>query len=138
MISDFLRSLVRDRLQASQDSEVQILRGDAGVLDPASGHVGGMANARTLYQGPARIGALTAGAPITLGDTEVATRQASISIPITAATPHLDDLVKVLDCPADPDMAGRVFRIDSVEGAGFGAERRLGCTGLFESRQWSP
>jgi hypothetical protein len=140
VISALAQRLVRRRVEDQMSAQITILRGDLGAFDPATGKVGGLANAQTVYRGKARIRTVDGAGVITLGEGTIDTRQTVISIPISAAMPHRDDLAVVEDdAAADPDLTSRVFRITEVEGGSLlGDARRCYAVGWFPSRQWSP
>jgi hypothetical protein len=140
VISTLAQRLVRRRVEAQMTAQIKILRGDLGAFDPTTGEVGGLANVQTIYQGMARIRTVDGAGVITLGEGTIDTRQTVISIPITAAMPHRDDLAQVLDdASADTDLTNRLFRITEVEGGSLlGDARRCYAVGWFPSRNWSP
>lgn len=123
-------------------STIQVLRGQLGTLDPATGTVGGLAGAEVVYGGssggPARIRTLRSGV-VSVGPGVQVVRRALISIPISAVRePHADDLVLVLSADADADdLNTRVFRVTGVDAGGlFGDARRMEVEGWYSSRYW--
>lgn len=134
--SALARRLVRGRAQAQMVSTVTILRGALGVLDPATGQVGGVRSASTVYVGMARIRSVEPQGVVAVGGGEVDVRRTVVSIPIGSPVPRRDDLVRV-DTDSDVDLATRFLRVTDVDGGGlFGDARRLYCTGWHESRSW--
>lgn len=138
-LSDFTRGLVRARMDTAKIYQVIIARGSLGTLDPATGLVGGLANAQTIYQGAARVYSSAGGRSVDLGGGEVVQQDTTVSIPWDAPVPATDDLVAVQTVTGmvDPGLASMIFRVLNVSGGGmFGESRRLGCTSWQQSRYW--
>lgn len=137
-VTERMRALVRERVEAQMEASIMVLRGDAGALDPTTGIVGGLANTRTIYSGKARIRTVSGSGVLSIGDGTIDTRSTVISIPITAPIAHRDDLVRVINGgPADANLSTRIFRVLEVEGGSlFGDARRMSCTGWYESSYW--
>lgn len=142
--SGMARHLVRRYTESHMTSQITILRGALSLLNPATGIVGGLAGATTIYQGKARIHTVSgSGAPSDSG-APIDTRSTTISIPITAPIPNRDDVITVQatnvntdGTQADADLDTRVFRVLEVEGGSFfGDARRMSCTQAFDSRYW--
>jgi len=139
VISAAARALVRRRVEAQMTARITILRGGRGTLDPATGLVGGLANAQTVYTGKARIRTVSGAGVLAIGEDQIDTRQTLISIPIDSPVPRCDDLVRVEeDGTADPDLGGRLFRVTEVEGGSlFGDACRMAATSFYDSSRWS-
>ncbi len=117
-------------------SQIVVLRGSLGTLDTATGLVGGLSGAETVYSGKARIRPLSQPTPVSLGGGEIAQRDTVISIPIDAPVPHRDDLIRVVS-DDDVDLDTRIFRVLGADGGGiFGDARRVGCSGWYQNRYW--
>jgi hypothetical protein len=127
---------VRKRVERGFASQLQILRGNLGVLDPLTGYVGGLEDAQTVYDGPGRVRVL-AGMPVAVGPGQQAVRRVTVSVPI-AVSPRVDDLVKITATDAaDQNLTSRILRVVEVDGGGlFGDARRMTTESWFESRYW--
>lgn len=126
---------VRQFVEGNMGSQVKVVRGARGQFDPATGLVGGLADVRAIYLGPARIRSMS-GSTVVIGEATVDTAQTVITIPIAAPMPHRDDLVLVLD-NVDLEVATRTFHVDSVESSGFWADaHRMTCSTWVESSRW--
>ena len=138
-VSALSRSLVRRRVEAQMSAQIRVLRGELGSLDPATGQVGGITGATTVYAGKARIRTVAAAGVLAVGEGSIDTRQALVSIPITAAVPRRDDLIAVAaNGAADPSLDTRIFRVTEVDAGGlFGDARRMTAVGWYESRYWN-
>jgi hypothetical protein len=138
-ISAFQRSQVQAYAEGNMTARIQVLRGQLGAFDEATGRVGGLSGAKVVYAGKARIRTVGGAGVVSVGAGEIDTPQVIISIPMDAPLPHRDDVVRVLRAEADGDLAARIFRVLDVDGGSlFGDARRLTCVGWFNSRQWGP
>jgi hypothetical protein len=131
------RAKVRARVAQFMTTPLTIKRGQLGAFDPATGLVGGLASAATVYTGNGRIHSITGQGGVVAGDGEFDTRQVIISIPWNAAEPARDDLVIVTSDAADPDLAHSVYRVMEVNGGSlFNDSTQLSCVGWHPSRHW--
>ena len=143
--SPLARRKVREYAEGNMNAQITILRGALTALDPATGLVGGLAGATTVYTGKARIHTVSSSGNQQVEGGPIAKRDAVISIPIDSPVPFVDDLITVqkanLDSDAteaDVDLDTRVFRIIGVDGGTyFGDARRMDCSQLYSSRDWT-
>lgn len=127
------------------NSQITVLRGSLGALNPTTGLVGGLSGALTIYAGMARIRTVSGSGVLSTGGGTIDTRQTIISIPMVAAIPYRDDIVTVSEVNQDPDgsqadtdLITRAWRVLDVDGGGyFGDARRMTCTQFFDSRYWT-
>lgn len=136
MAAGLARAIVRRHVESLMDQQIRILRGARGVLDPATGRVGGLTGATVVYSGKARIWTVRGVGVLAVGEDQLPQRETRISIPIGSPLPRRDDLVQVLDdAVADPDLTGRLLRITDVDGGSFfGDARRMSAVAVAESR----
>lgn len=94
-------------------------------------------SAAPLYVGKARITPMSGPLQFSVGDEPQFYSAASVSIPLAAPVPRIDDVLTVTAHP-DPAVVGRVFRITDVTGAGEIPDcRRLSVVGVQHSRTQS-
>jgi hypothetical protein len=140
---------VRTYTESNMDGLVTILRGGVGVLDPVTGSMGGLSNAKQIYGDPvpdgvigtigakARVHPVTGQGSLSLGPGQINVRETTVSIPWSAQVPQRDDIVLIRDAGQDDTLTGASLRVVEVAGGGyFGDARRLSCTTWGYSAQW--
>lgn len=89
-----------------------------------------------LYEGKARVYGVSGPMTMNLGEEPQYFSSTYISIPLSANTPRVDDVIEVL-AHRDWTMVGRKFRVMDVEAGGqYPAVRRMQVTGIQRSKQW--
>ena len=136
-VTPWARSYVRSHSEAHFNCQVSINRHADWTLDGVSGELE-ITQGNSIYSGEARIWSSDTGSVLALGEADINTMATYVSIPWDASpVPDRDDIVTVSSCPGDPDLAGRAFRIMSVDGGGLmRATRRMQVTALSESASW--
>lgn len=136
-VSAAMITVVTRYAEGNMTNQVNLLRGVLGGLAPADGTVAGIVSPTLLYTGKARVHPVAGFGPLEVGGGIVDERQATISIPMSAAVPNRDDLIEVLDGGGDSDLEHEFWRVVQVYGGGFFNEaRRMFCTSWHPSRYW--
>lgn len=132
------RQMVADAAAAQRLDQVTVRRGPAElVTDPVTLQATPAAQT-TVWSGPAHCKPASAAGDVTLGESDLATRSMTVSIPPDTPRIAVNDVVSV-DVAEDPDLArGSTWRVTSVGGGGFwSAYRSLFCVEQYPSNYWT-
>lgn len=122
-ISPFAGSYVRKRTTERMVDACKIWKPGAVVID-ANG-VASRAAGTTKYEGPCRFWEVPGGVQVIVGDEQITTANAFLSLPYNSIVPESDDVVQIT-ASVDNDLVGRVVNVTGViRGGGLRASRRF-------------
>lgn len=131
------RDLVRRYTEDHMHDSLRIHRGIRGGFDEVTGQHGGLAADSVVYEGKGRVRQITGAGVLSIGEADIDTATATISIPWGSASPRRDDLVELVANDSDPEPAGQFFRVLDIESGGlFGEARRMRCVVWRDSAAW--
>jgi hypothetical protein len=138
LVQRYVRTFARGNMRDT----VRIGRSGAPVFDEETGTLQA-ASPTAIYEGPARVAAVSGPVSYSIGDEPQHFSQTYISIPVVdddgvpVPAPQVEDVVLVLTNPGDPEMVNRTFQIQDVESGGqWPAVRRMQVVGVQASPQW--
>jgi len=123
-ISPFAASYVRKRTTEHMVDACTIWTPGEIVVDPDTGDAVRL-QGEIKYDGPCRFWEVNAGSQIVVGDEQITTTEAYLSLPFNSVVPEADDVVQIT-MSVDSDLVGRMVNILSVvRGGGLRASRRF-------------
>ena len=123
-ISPFAASYVRKRTTEHMVDACIIWTPGEIVVDPDTGQAQ-RAQGTIKYQGPCRFWEVNAGPQIVVGEEQITTAEAYLSLPYNSIVPESDDVVQIT-ASVDEDLVGRMVNVLSVvRGGGLRASRRF-------------
>lgn len=136
-ITDWHRDQVRHYTQANMDSTVTVVRtGPPPATDPSTLEVT-MGAGTPIYSGVARVHRTQDGGSVSIGEGQLQTRQAIITIPAGANGIHEDDVITIVTTVDDElvNQSGRVVGV--AAGGSFNEGQQLTAVFILPSRHWS-
>jgi hypothetical protein len=139
---DLVERYVRRFARGNMRDTIRVGRSGSAVFDEQTGTLEAAAPI-VIYEGPARVYAMSGPVSYNIGDEPQHFSQAYISIPVfddqgvAVPAPQVEDLVVIIAAPGDPEVVGRTFQVQDVEAGGqWTAVRRLQVVGVQASPQW--
>lgn len=123
-ISPFAASYVRRRTTERMVDACKIWKPGAVVVNPSTG-VASRAAGDLKYEGPCRFWEVPGGVQVIVGDEQITTASAFLTLPYDSIVPESDDVVQITES-VDSDLVGRVVNVTGViRGGGLRASRRF-------------
>lgn len=107
----------QEQAAGAMTATVRVRRPSRPVFDPDTNRLAAGTTLTTLYTGMARVSPVTGTAPIPIGEDLIYYSSVYVTLPFSARTPQVNDVVEVLEHP-DPAAVDRIFRITDVEVGG--------------------
>ena len=123
-ISPFAASYVRKRTTEHMVDHCKIWTPGEIVVDPDTGRAQRL-QGEIKYDGPCRFWEVNAGPQIVVGEQQITSSEAYLTLPFNSVVPEDDDVVQIT-ASVDEDLVGRMVNILSVvRGGGLRASRRF-------------
>lgn len=123
-ISPFAAAYVRKRTTEHLVDACTIWTPGDIVVDPDTGQAKRLQGA-IKYDGPCRFWEVSAGPQIVVGEQQITTSDAYLSLPFNSVVPESDDVIQIT-ASVDSDLVGRMVNVLSVvRGGGLRASRKF-------------
>lgn len=124
--------MARQYAEGNMIATVRVTRKTAATFNRTTGGAA-RGGTTTVYEGIGRVYRINGGPTMDLGDEPLYFTSATVSIPLSASRPHVNDVVTVLSHP-DPNVVSRVFKVDAVAAGGqIPVAHEMACTGIQDS-----